>query len=264
MHGEFVLVVNLSASLALALVLGLIAHALKLSPIVGYIVAGICLGPQTPGFVANQEMATEMAEIGVVLLMFGVGLHFDLHELFAVRKIAIPGAITQIVVATLAGFVMCMWFGLTPTAGLIIGIAVSVASTVVLIRMLSELNLLQTGKGHIAVGWLIVEDIFTVLALVALPAIASIQNGNSNGPNLLVAIGVALLKVGALVVTVFGIGRFIIPRLLHRVARTRSRELFTLCVLSIALAVATLAAFGFGVLWHLVRFWLAWLLDRQR
>ena len=172
MHGEFAILVNLSISLALALVFGLITQRLRLSPIVGYLLAGIAVGPQTPGFVADAKLAAEMAELGVVLLMFGVGLHFDLRDLLAVRRIALPGAVGQIVVATALGAGLAALGNLNIAAGLVIGIAISVASTVVLVRMLVDRDLLETTQGHIAVGWLIVEDIFTVLVLVVLPALA--------------------------------------------------------------------------------------------
>ena len=166
MHGDFGLLTNLSVSLVLALVLGLITQRLRLSPIVGYLLAGIALGPQTPGFVADTKMAAELAEIGVVLLMFGVGMHFDLRDLLAVRRIALPGACGQILVATALGFLAAVLTGLGASASLVIGFAVSVASTVVVIRVLMDNDVLHTTQGHIAVGWLIVQDIFSVLVLV--------------------------------------------------------------------------------------------------
>src|SRR5918996_1506601 len=172
MHGDLGLLINLSVCLVLALVLGLITQRLRLSPIVGYLLAGVALGPQTPGFVADPKVAAELAEIGVVLLMFGVGMHFDLRDLLAVRRIAVPGAIGQIVVATALGVLAVHLAGLDLGVGLVIGVAVSVASTVVLVRVLMDNDVLDTARGHIAVGWLIVEDIFTVLVLVALPALA--------------------------------------------------------------------------------------------
>jgi CPA2 family monovalent cation:H+ antiporter-2 len=248
MHGDFELLVNLSASLVFALVCGLITHRLRLSPIVGYIIAGILLGPQTPGLVADQKMAAELAEVGVVLLMFGVGLHFNLRDLLAVRRIALPGAIGQILAATLLGAVVTVMAGHELGAGIVIGVAISVASTVVLVRMLMDNQVLETPQGHIAIGWLIVEDIFTVLVLVALPALADVLGHEAeSGREVVVALGTALARVALLSVVVLGAGRTIIPWLLRHVAETRSRELFTLTVLALALAIATGSAVGFGV-----------------
>jgi monovalent cation:H+ antiporter-2, CPA2 family len=248
MHADFALLANLSASLVLALILGLMTQRLHLSPIVGYILAGIALGPQTPGFVADPKMASELAEIGVVLLMFGVGLHFNLRDLLAVRRIALPGAAGQILVATVLGIVVALAAGRGMSAGLIIGLAVSVASTVVLVRMLMDNDVLHTAQGHIAVGWLIVEDVFTVLVLVALPALGGVFGQQAQGgPNALLAVGLAVGKVGALALLVVGGGRIVIPWLFRYVASTRSRELFTLTVLALALAVATGSAIVFGV-----------------
>jgi CPA2 family monovalent cation:H+ antiporter-2 len=248
MHGDFGLLINLSVSLVLALVLGLLTRRLRLSPIVGYLLAGVALGPQTPGFVADPKMAAELAEIGVVLLMFGVGLHFDLRDLLAVRRIALPGAGGQILVATTLGILAALLAGLEPGAGLVIGVAVSVASTVVLIRVLLDYDALHTTQGHIAVGWLIVEDIFTVLVLVAMPALAGAFGEQAGeGQNVFVALGFAVVKVAVLGLVVVAGGRVVIPWLLRQVARTRSRELFTLTVLALALAVATGSAVGFGV-----------------
>jgi CPA2 family monovalent cation:H+ antiporter-2 len=248
MHGDFGLLVNLSVSLVLALVLGLITQRLRLSPIVGYLLAGVALGPQTPGFVADAKVAAELAEIGVVLLMFGVGLHFDLRELLAVRRVALPGAAGQSLVATVLGLLAALAAGLDAAAGLVIGLAISVASTVVLVRVLLDNDVLHTRQGHIAVGWLIVEDIFTVLVLVALPALAgAFAQQAGAGQNLFVALGLAIGKVTLLGLIVVAGGRVVIPWLLRQVARTRSRELFTLTVLALALAVATGSAVGFGV-----------------
>ena len=248
MHGDFGLLINLSVSLALAVVLGLITQRLRLSPLVGYLLAGIAIGPQTPGFVADPKLASELAEIGVVLLMFGVGMHFDLRDLLAVRRIALPGAVGQIMVATVLGVLVARLAGLGTVAGIVIGVAVSVASTVVLIRMLMENDVLHTARGHIAVGWLIVEDIFTVLVLVALPALAGVFGEHAGeGQGVFLALGLAVAKVAALGLIVVAGGRVAIPWLLRYVARTRSRELFTLTILALALAVATGSAVGFGV-----------------
>jgi K+:H+ antiporter len=248
MSHEIAFVINLTICLVAALVLGLITERLKLSPIVGYLLAGVFLAPRTPGLVGDPHMAAEFAEIGVVLLMFGVGIHFNLKDLWQVRKIAIPGAIGQIAVATLLGTLASWSLGLSLTQGLIMGMAISVASTVVLIRMLADNDELQTNQGRIAVGWLIVEDIFTVLALVALPPLANIvaQNGEG-GQSLPVALGLALLRIAVLTLIVLGGGSRLVPWLLTQVARTRSRELFTLAVLAIALSIAAGSSYFFGV-----------------
>jgi len=253
MHDE--LLINLAVSLLAALVFGLFTEKLRLSPIVGYLLAGIVLGPYTPGFVGDQDMALQFAEIGVVLLMFGVGLHFDLRDLLAVKKIAIPGAVGQITVATALGAAAAVALGWPTTEGVVLGIAISVASTVVLVRVLTDNDVLHTTQGHIAVGWLLVEDIFTVLVLVVLPAAADILVGGGGegaiaageaaaaahgaGGGIAASLGMAVLRIGVLAALVLGAGKRIIPPLLNLVARTRSRELFTLCVLALALAIAT-------------------------
>jgi CPA2 family monovalent cation:H+ antiporter-2 len=248
MHEEYALLVFLSVGLAAALLFGLITERLKLSPIVGYLLAGVLVGPNTPGVVADPKMAVQLAEIGVVLLMFGVGLHFNLNDLWAVRKIALPGAIGQILAATFLGTIAAYLLGRGVSEGLLLGIAVSVASTVVLIRVLMDNDVLQTSQGHIAVGWLIVEDIFTVLVLVALPAIADLRvDGNPESGRVALSLGMAILKMGALALIVLVVGKRVIPWLLGVVARTRSRELFTLSILVLALAIATGSAVFFGV-----------------
>jgi monovalent cation:H+ antiporter-2, CPA2 family len=244
MHEEYALLINLAISLLVALVFGVITEKLKLSPIVGYLLAGILLGPHTPGFRGDSETALQFAEIGVVLLMFGVGLHFDMRDLLAVRKIAVPGAVGQITVATALGTIAATSLGWPISEGVVIGIAISVASTVVLIRVLTDNDVLHTSQGHIAVGWLLVEDIFTVLVLVVLPAVADILHGTgpdagNGGEGIAAALGMAVLRIGVLGALVLGAGKRLIPPLLNLVARTRSRELFTLCVLAIALAIAT-------------------------
>ena len=248
MHEEYALLVFLSVGLAAALLLGLVTERLKLSPIVGYLLAGILVGPNTPGLVADPHLAVQLAEIGVVLLMFGVGLHFNLRDLWAVRKIALPGAVGQILAATLLGTLVGCLLGKSVPEGVLLGIAVSVASTVVLIRVLMDNDVLHTSQGHIAVGWLIVEDIFTVLVLVALPAIAElVTDGDKGGGHIAASLGVAVLKIAVLAIIILGGGKRIIPWLLGIVARTRSRELFTLSILARALAIATGAAVFFGV-----------------
>jgi len=214
----------------------------------GYLLAGILLGEHTPGFAADSKTATEMAEIGVILLMFGVGLHFNLRDLWAVRRTAVPGAVGQIAAATITGAAVMVLGGWTWGAGLVVGVAISVASTVVLIRVLTDNNVLETPQGHIAVGWLIVEDLFTVLVLVLLPAIAPALQGNGLDPaGIIWSLLVALAKIAALTLVVLWGGRRLIPYLLMAVARTRTRELFTLTTLVIALAIATGSAVFFGV-----------------
>jgi CPA2 family monovalent cation:H+ antiporter-2 len=242
------LLVNLSMSLVAALAFGLITERLRLSPIVGYLLAGVVLGPYTPGFVADVAMAMQFAEIGVVLLMFGVGLHFNLKDLWDVRRVALPGAAAQIAIATLLGTLAASTLGFGVVQGAIVGIAISVASTVVLIRVLTDNDVLHTSQGHIAVGWLIVEDIFTVLVLVALPAVASIVGHGGEGElRIAVAVGMAGVRIGVLAALVLGVGRYVVPWLLGQVARTRSRELFTLAVLALALAIAVGSTYFFDV-----------------
>ena len=247
MHHPQILLM-LCLCLGTALVLGYITHRLGLSPLLGYLVAGVLLGPNTPGLEANLKMTTDLAHIGVILLMFGVGLHFNLRDLWAVRRTAVPGAVGQIVVATLTGAAVMVLGGWTWSAGLVVGVAVSVASTVVLIRVLTDNNVLDSSQGHIAVGWLIVEDLFTVLVLVILPALAPAIHGDQVAP---LEVGWSLLmamaKIAALSIIVLWGGRRLIPYILTAVARTRTQELFTLTVLVLALAVATGSAVFFGV-----------------
>jgi CPA2 family monovalent cation:H+ antiporter-2 len=238
------LILTLTAGLTVALLFGYITQRLGLSPIVGYLLAGIVVSPSTPGFVADQSIAEQLAEVGVILLMFGVGLEFHLKELLAVRKVAIPGAIVQSLAATILGVVVTHFFGWSWSAGLIFGLAISVASTVVLLRVLSDNRDLHTPTGHIAVGWLVVEDLFTVLVLVLLPAIFG--GGETAGP-LWLSLIIAIVKVSVLIAAVFVIGGRVVPWLLHRVALTQSRELFTLTVLVVALGIAVASAKVFGV-----------------
>ncbi len=246
MH-EFPLILTLTVALTAALVLGFITHKLSLSPIVGYLLAGVAVGPGTPGFVADKHLADQMAEVGVILLMFGVGLHFHVKDLLAVRKVAIPGAIGQSFAATLLGLVLGLSFGWTWQAGVVFGLAISVASTVVLLRVLADNNDLHTTTGHISVGWLVVEDLFTVLVLVLLPVMIPAANGAAAQQNMALAIGWAIGKIFLLVATVFYVGGRVIPWFLAQVARTRSRELFTLSVLVLALGLAVAATKWFGV-----------------
>ncbi|OGP15654.1 MAG: sodium:proton exchanger [Deltaproteobacteria bacterium GWA2_54_12] len=247
MENETSFLINLSAVLIVALVLGLVTARLRLSPIVGYLLGGIILGPQTPGFIADPKMAREFAEIGVILLMFGVGLHFRPRDLWAVRKIAIPGAVGQIIVSIALAVLIVLPFGLDPGQGLFIGIAISVASTVVLVRMLTDTGVLSTSQGHAAVGWLLVEDLFTALVLVVLPSMSGLLLGNSgNASGLAVSLALSASKIAALVAILFVLGKTVIPWLMTQVARTKSRELFTLTVLALALAIATGSAVLFG------------------
>jgi monovalent cation:H+ antiporter-2, CPA2 family len=239
------IVLTLAIGFVAALVLGLLTHRLRMSPIVGYLLAGILVGPFTPGVVVRTEFAQQFAEVGVILLMFGVGLHFHLSDLLAVKKVALPGALAQIVAATGLGALVGHAFGWSLGGGIVFGLAISVASTVVLLRVLSDHNALHTPRGHIAVGWLVLEDLFTVLVLVLLPVLFGTGKG---GDSLDVArsIAVAVLKISALVLVTWLLGRRGIPKLLSLVARTQSRELFTLAVLALALGIAVASVQFFG------------------
>ena len=244
------LIGTIVAGLVVAFVMGAIAHRLKLSPLVGYLVAGIMVGPFTPGFVANASLANELAEIGVILLMFGVGLHFSLRDLLSVKNIAVPGAIGQIAVATLMGMGLAHVMGWPLLGGLVFGLALSVASTVVLLRALQGADLVETRRGRIAVGWLIVEDLVMVLALVLLPALAGVMNNadaSGGAAALLAPLLGTLLKVAGFVALMLVVGRRVIPWALHWVVHSGSRELFRLAVLAIALGVAFGAAVAFDV-----------------
>lgn len=242
------LIATIVASLVLAFIFGSIAHRLRISPLVGYLLAGVLAGPYTPGFVADQPLANELAELGVILLMFGVGLHFSLKDLLSVRAIAIPGAIAQIAVATLMGMAMVHFLGWGWVAGFVFGLALSVASTVVLLRALQERRLVETERGRIAVGWLIVEDLAMVLALVLLPAMATVLMAKDaiSSPAMWQPIAITLGKVVAFVVVMLVIGQRVVPWILHWVAHTGSRELFRLAVLAIALGIAYAASALFG------------------
>jgi CPA2 family monovalent cation:H+ antiporter-2 len=238
------LILTLTGGLAVALVFGFLSLRLTLSPIVGYLLGGVAIGPFTPGFVARTDVAEQLAEVGVILLMFGVGLHFHPRELLAVWRVAVPGAVVQIAIATALGVLVTSWFGWTLSAGIVFGLAIAVASTVVLLRVLSDYGVLHTRPGHIAVGWLLVEDLFTVLVLVLLPVFAGA--GASRGAGAALSIVGALGKVAFLVAFTLVVGRRLIPMLLAHVARSRSRELFTLTVLVIALGIAVGSAKLFG------------------
>ncbi|WP_457151049.1 cation:proton antiporter domain-containing protein [Mesorhizobium sp. P5_C1] len=254
------LIATIVAGLGLAFVFGALANRFRIPPLVGYLVAGVLVGPNTPGFVADAGLANELAEIGVILLMFGVGLHFSLKDLLSVRAIAVPGAIVQIGFATALGAGLSWMLGWSMGAGLVFGLALSVASTVVLLRALQERRMIETERGRIAVGWLIVEDLAMVLALVLLPALAGVLGGQEQADThvsgvlslpasygIWGVVGITLAKVAAFVVVMLVVGRRVIPWILHYVAHTGSRELFRLAVLAIALGVAFGAAKLFGV-----------------
>ncbi|WAC22619.1 YbaL family putative K(+) efflux transporter [Blastomonas sp. SL216] len=249
MHHATPLIGTIVAGLVVAFLMGALAQRLKISPIAGYLLAGVLVGPFTPGFVADGKLANELAEIGVILLMFGVGLHFSLRDLMAVKAIAIPGALVQIATATALGMGLSWAMGWTPIAGFIFGLALSVASTVVLLRALQVRNLVETERGQIAIGWLIVEDIVMVLALVMLPPLARIATNPEGADLMSIAqpMAATLFKVAGFVMFMLVIGRRVIPHVLHWVVHTGSRELFRLAVLAIALGVAFGAAFVFEV-----------------
>ena len=269
MHHDTDLINIVAVGLGLAFVLGMLANKLRLSPLVGYLVAGICVGPFTPGFVADQELANQLAEIGVMLLMFGVGLHFSLKDLMAVKAIAIPGAVVQISVATLLGWALAWAMGWPTVHGIVFGFSLSIASTVVLLRAMEERRLLDTHRGRIAVGWLIVEDLACVLALVLMPVLAEVmgdlsRGGESIGAGTVLAnIGLTLLKVALFVAVMLVVGRRVIPWALQQVARTGSRELFTLSILAMALGVAFGSAMLFGVSFALGAFFAGMLLNES-
>ena len=254
MPHSITLITTIAASLGLALIMGLIASRLRLPPLVGYLIAGIMLGPATPGFVANAELSSQLAEVGVILLMFGVGLHFSLDDLLAVRRIALPGALVQIAVATALGAGLATVWGWSLGASLVFGLALSVASTVVLIRALEQRGLLQSVNGRIAVGWLIVEDLAMVLVLVLLPPLAGWLGGSSGelaakgvDRSLLEMLLIALGKISIFVALMLVVGRRVFPWLLGYVAGISSRELFTLSVIASAVGIAYGSAQLFGV-----------------
>ena len=248
------LITTIAAALGLALIMGSIAGRLRLPPLVGYLIAGIIIGPATPGFVADVELSNQLAEIGVMLLMFGVGLHFSLEDLLAVHRIALPGAIVQIVVATLLGIAVTALWGWSLAAGIVFGLALSVASTVVLLRALESRCVLESVNGRIAVGWLVVEDLVMVLVLVLLPALSVWLGGNTTisaagaeDRSLLMTLVVTLGRVSIFIVLMLVVGRRLFPWLLWQIARTGSRELFTLCVIAAAVGIAYGSAELFGV-----------------
>ena len=251
MPHDISLITTIAAGLGLALIMGFLATKIGVPPLVGYLVAGIIAGPATPGFVADVHLTGQLAEIGVMLMMFGVGLHFSLADLMAVRRIAIPGAVVQIAAATAMGAGTALWWGWSLGAALVFGTALSVASTVVLLRALEGRGLLESLNGRIAVGWLVVEDLVVVLILVLLPALAPMLGGRAEAAagqeNLGFALAVTLGKVAAFVALMLVVGKRLLPRLLWAVARTGSRELFTLAVISAAVGVAYASAELFSV-----------------
>lgn len=251
MQDDLPLVTTIAAGLSVAFILGLIATKLRLPPIVGYLLAGIVIGPHSPGFVADLHLAHELSEIGIVLLMFGVGLHFSLKDLLEVKNIAVPGAVVQMAAATALGALLATSWGWALSSAVLFGLSLSVASTVVLLRALEDHSLMQTNNGQIAVGWLIVEDLAMVLALVMVPALASgsgvvTEDGASVGTPM-EQLGIAVVKVGLFMVAMLVGGKRLLPMLLTAVAKTKSRELFTLAVFAVAVGLAFGAAKLFGV-----------------
>src|SRR6188474_1738090 len=258
------LISTIVVALALAWAFGALAHRLKAPPLVGYLLAGIAIGPFTPGFVADQGLANELSEIGVILLMFGVGLHFSLDDLLSVKAIAIPGAVVQIAFATALGMSFAWWLDWPIGAGIVFGLALSVASTVVLLRAMQERRLIETERGRIAVGWLIVEDLAMVLALVLLPALAPVFKGEGASLSALAwPVVITLGKVAAFVAVMLIVGKRVIPWILHYMAHTGSRELFRLSVLVIALGAAYAAAELFGVSFALGAFFAGMILSES-
>ncbi|MGH8037612.1 MAG: YbaL family putative K(+) efflux transporter [Stenotrophomonas sp.] len=268
MHHDTDLINIVAVGLGLAFIFGALANKLRLSPLVGYLVAGICVGPYTPGFVADGALANQLAELGVMLLMFGVGLHFSLKDLMAVKAIAIPGAVGQILVATLLGWGLAALMGWPVIHGVVFGFALATASTVVLLRAMEERRLLDTQRGKIAVGWLIVEDLACVLALVMMPVLAGVfgpdaANETHTLGSVLASIGWTFVQLGLFVAVMLVVGRRVIPWILERIAGTGSRELFTLAVLAIALGVAFGSAMLFGVSFALGAFFAGMLLNES-
>lgn len=244
------LIATIVGGIVLAFLFGTLAHRLKMPPLIGYLIAGIVMGPFTPGFVGDLDLAHELSEIGVILLMFGVGLHFSLKDLISVKNIALPGAIVQLAIATFLGIGLGWLLGWPWGEGLLYGLALSTASTVVLLTAMQERRLVETDRGRIAIGWLIVEDIAMVLVLVLIPALSGVLKGDNDAltaGELLGIIAITIGKVVAFVAVMLIVGRRVIPWILERIANTGSRELFSLSVLAIALGFAMGAAYIFGV-----------------
>lgn len=264
MHHTTPLITTIVGGLVLAFLLGMLAQRLRISPLVGYLLAGVLAGPFTPGFVADTNLAPELAELGVILLMFGVGLHFSLKDLMAVKSIAIPGAVAQIAVATLLGMGLSAWLGWSLMTGLVFGLCLSTASTVVLLRALEERQLIDSQRGQIAIGWLIVEDLVMVLTLVLLPAIAGmLEQGNASPQLLAWDLLLTIGKVAAFMVLMMVVGRRAVPWILAKSAATGSRELFTLAVLALALGIAFGAVEFFDVSFALGAFFAGMVLNES-
>ena len=264
MHHATPLITTIVGGLVLAFILGMIANKLRISPLVGYLLAGVLAGPFTPGFVADTKLAPELAELGVILLMFGVGLHFSLKDLMAVKSIAIPGAIAQIAVATLLGMALSTVLGWSLMTGIVFGLCLSTASTVVLLRALEERQLIDSQRGQIAIGWLIVEDLVMVLTLVLLPAFSGMLESHHSSPvELLTGLAVTIGKVIAFMVLMMVVGRRVVPWILAKTASTGSRELFTLSVLALALGIAYGAVEFFDVSFALGAFFAGMVLNES-
>lgn len=250
MNHELSLITTIASGFGLALIFGFIAERCKLPALVGYLFAGILIGPATPGFVADVSIASQLSEIGVMLLMFGVGLHFSIKDLMAVKKIALPGAVIQMAISTGLGMLLASLWGWTFGEGLIFGLALSCASTVVLLKALESRGILESMNGKIAVGWLVVEDLVTVLVLVLMPPLAAILGGTAPGNSatpLWQTISFTLLQVTGFIILMLVVGKRVLPRMLWHVAKTGSRELFTLAVISAAIGIAYGAAVLFSV-----------------
>ena len=241
------LITTIAVAFGLALALGFVAARLRMPALVGYLLAGVRIGPGTPGFVADVAIATQLAEVGVMLLMFGVGLHFSLEDLLSVRKVALPGAIVQMLVATALGTAVGLWWGWTLAAATVLGLALSVASTVVLLKALEGRGMLESVNGRIAVGWLVVEDLAMIIVLVLLPPLAGVSGAGGAGASLWLALGRTALEVVGFVALMLLVGRRVLPWVLWQVTSTGSRELFTLCVVAAAISIAYGSAQLFGV-----------------
>ena len=264
MHHATPLITTIVGGLVLAFLLGMLANKLRISPLVGYLLAGVLAGPFTPGFVADTKLAPELAELGVILLMFGVGLHFSLKDLMAVKAIAIPGAIAQIAVATLLGIALSAMMGWSLMTGIVFGLCLSTASTVVLLRALEERQLIESQRGQIAIGWLIVEDLVMVLTLVLLPAVAGmLEKGDVGFATLGLDMAITIGKVAAFIALMMLVGRRLVPWILARSAATGSRELFTLSVLAMALGIAFGAVELFDVSFALGAFFAGMVLNES-
>lgn len=260
------LITTLASALGLALIMGLVAVRLKLPTIVGYLLAGIIIGPFTPGFVADSAIASELADIGVMLLMFGVGLHFSLHELLAVRHLAIPGALVQITTATVLGTCIGYYWGWSFGGSLIFGLALSVASTVVLIRTLETRHSLESMNGRIAIGWLVVEDLAMVIVLILLPTIVDFFKHSDfvSALQLWQTLSISIIKIAGFIGFMCLIGKRIFPQILRYIARTGSHELFTLCIAAAAVSIAFIAASLFGISFALGAFFAGTMLQDSK